>query len=320
MRLPCVARAYNAVAPRKDEHVINGGRRFGVALGFIEFFLLASAQIGFAQTAAPTLQDAQKKLDAGQYQDALRIISPLLASAGDDNNVRYQLLMLRGEALLQLQQRLPAANAFDVAVKFAPDAKAKAAARANALLLRASPDNKYVPKAGGEPIDILNPVSRKAAFVALRKDLLAAVTPKYTAALNSNSLVPMMNVLPSILDLAYLEFAADGSAPQTHNDLKAMGARARELMNGELRRIRYQLDALEAASNSTTDYGRRGLTSDERAMVQNNIEYVTKIGQTARDARRRAQALGYEGAAWEPVIADCDDLVDRAQAMLSVSN
>jgi len=298
-----------------------GGHRFRIALCLIEVFLLASAQRGFAQAAAPpTLQDVQQKMDAGQYQDALRLISPLLASAGDNNGTRYQLLMLRGEALLQSQQRVPAANVFDVAAKIAPDAKATAAARANVLLLRASPDNKYTPKSGGTPIDILQPASRKEAFAAMRADLAAALKPKYTAALKSDSLVPMMNVLPSMLDQAYLEFAADGSAPKTHEDLQAMGSRARELMSGELRRVRYHVSALELASNSTSDYVRRGLYSTERDAVQQDIDYVTKIGQTARDARRRAQELGYDGAAWESVIADCDDLVDRARALLSVSN
>lgn len=99
-----------------------------------------------------------------------------------------------------------------------------------------------------------------------------------------------------------------------------MGSRARELMSGELRRVRYHVSALELASNSTSDYVRRGLYSTERDAVQQDIDYVTKIGQTARDARRRAQELGYDGAAWESVIADCDDLVDRARALLSVSN
>jgi hypothetical protein len=297
------------------------GRRFGIAWCFIGIiFILASAQIGFAQTAPTTIQDVQKKMDAGKYQDALGLISPLLLSAGDDNSARYQLLMLRGEALLQTQQRVPAANVFDVAAKFAPDARAASAARANVLLLRASPDNKYTPKSGGTPIDILNPESRKEAFTALRADLAAALRPKYTAALKSDSLVPMMAVLPSVLDQAYLEFAADGSAPKTHEDLKAMGNRARELMNGELRRVQYHVRALELASNSTSDYERRGLYSNERDSLQQDIDYVTKIGQTARDARRRAQELGYEGAAWEPVIADCDDLIDRARALLSVSN
>ena len=84
--------------------------------------------------------------------------------------------------------------------------------------------------------------------------------------------------------------------------------------------IGYQLNALEIASNSTQDYTRRRLFSNEQQSVQDSIDYLRKIEQTARNARRRARELGFDGTPWEPVIADAGDLADRAQALLNVGN
>ena len=35
-------------------------------------------------------------------------------------------------------------------------------------------------------------------------------------------------------------------------------------------------------------------------------------------SRRRARELGMDGAAWEPIIADAQELIDNAQALLNV--
>jgi hypothetical protein len=272
---------------------------------------------------ADGLQDAQQKFDAGQFPEAIKLISPELAKTKptDEGGDRYPLLMLRAECLLRMNQRISAANNFELAVKCAPDLRAAAIARANSLLVKASPNNKYTPKQGkSEAIDILDPESRKRAFDALREDTFKTLKPKYEAAMNGNQLPPMFNVLPALLDVGYLEFASKGSAADTREDLQNMGRHARELMNSEIRRISHQINALDIASNTTEDYTRRGLFSNERKMVQDNIEYLKKIEQTARDARHRAQELGFDGRVWEPVIADAGDLADRAQAMLDIGN
>ena len=177
--------------------------------------LLSMLSAGIVCADSPDLQAAQQKFDAGQYPEALRLISAGLNGTKPDDATgqRYQWLMLRGECLLRINQRSAATNVFQVAVKCAPDVKSTAIARADALLVKASPSGKYIPKAGGEPIDILDPDSRKNAFNALREDMTKTVQPKYQAAMDGTTLPPMMNVLPSVLDLGYLEYAATGSAP-----------------------------------------------------------------------------------------------------------
>jgi hypothetical protein len=290
---------------------------------------IAVAWVGFAFLATRTLaadsaavQEARKFVQAKQYPDALKTISQALAISRptDPSGDRYDLLMLRGECLIQSNQRLAAANAFDMAVKSAPDHPGAAVARANALLVRASPSGKYIPKTPGQqPIDISDADSRKLAFAAMRDDLRAALQPKLSAALAGTTLTPMMAVLPSLLDLANLEYASDGSLTKTSPDLVELGARARELMQAELRRISYEMNSLEEASNSTDMLNRRGLTSPQRQSLSETADYVRQIGETARNARQHARDLGFDGAPWEPIIADSDDLADRIHGILSVN-
>src|SRR6476660_10573146 len=152
-----------SVGPRSEIML----KRSGVVL---LLFLLCSSGLVRAQSQA--IQDAQQKLDAGQYQDAIRIVSKALTGSrpNDDSPDRYQLLMIKGEALMRIGQNASAANTFDMAFKSAPDTKAAALARANALLIRASSGGKYMPKTGigAKPIEIQDPTTRKDAYLALR--------------------------------------------------------------------------------------------------------------------------------------------------------
>jgi hypothetical protein len=266
------------------------------------------------------VRDAQQKFDAGQYPDALKVIAQALSKGTPtgESPERYQLLMLRGECLIRTGQRAPAAAAFDAANKSAPDVPSAALARANALLVRASPQNKYTPKdTANPPIDITSPDPRKIAFAFFREDQARIVQPKVDKALAGTTLPPMIEVLPSLLDVAYLEYAARGNAEQTKASLMALGARARELMKGELKRVRHEIDVLEEVSNTYDGSGRRGFYSNERTSLQASHDYVVQIEQAARQARRRVMDLGFDGAVWEPIIADAADLADLAQALLS---
>jgi hypothetical protein len=56
---------------------------------------------------------------------------------------RYELLMLKGECQIQLQDRLGAVSAFKSAAKVAGDVKQLAAAQANMLILERS--RRFIP-------------------------------------------------------------------------------------------------------------------------------------------------------------------------------
>lgn len=269
---------------------------------------------------AQTAQDVQKKMASKEYRDALRMIADALTRRdAKDEKTRYQLLMMRGECQLQLGQRMEAVSAFEGAAKSASNTAEAATARANIVLMKASPANKYMAKTGTAQIDILDPESRKQAFAALRDDLLSANQQKIDAAIHDDTLVPTMKILPTVLDIAYLEYATSGSAENTHTELKALGEHARSLMGAELSRIRHQTERAEDISNSPSNNGRRGLTSTERDELRKSIDYVTQISHTAREARRRAIDLGFDGAPWESIIADADDLLERQQGVLAIA-
>lgn len=263
---------------------------------------------------------------AGQYRPALEGIAGLMPGlqSDDDKATRYQLLMIKGESLLRTDNRMLAVSAFEAATKNAVDARALAVARANALLVRASPDNKYTPKTGENktPIDILDPAARKNAFLALRADMLAHVKGKINAATEADSLPPIIEAVNPLLDLGYLEYAADGAATQTKEMLQGLGERARGLINRAFTRMSTRMNLMESASNTQSNFGsgtRVGLTTPQRNEVAGYIDELQQIEQIARNARRRARELSMDGNAWEPIIADAADLMDRAKAMLDIS-
>ena len=151
---------------------------------------------------------------------------------------------------------------------------------------------------------------------ALRADLARQVQPAYEKAIDGDTLPPLISLLPKMLDLGYVEYTADGAAPKTREDLMQMGARAREMINSELRRINMRTVAIDNVSHSTWDGNTRGVHSAERDELRGNVTYLKQIDKTARDARRFAMELGFDGKVWEPIIADASDLAERSQAIL----
>jgi hypothetical protein len=295
-------------------------------------FVFSTATRALAQQAPvqpDALAAAKQAFDAGKYQDAVTTIARELARNLEVRNPgpspqRYQLLMLKGESFLRLNERISAADAFAQARTSAADPGQAAMAVANSLLARESPNNKYVSTRNrtAPPIDILDPASRKQAAAAMKDDRMAALEPKVAQAKTADMLPIMFEVLKPLLDVAALEYAATGSSDQTRATLAQLGSHARELINAELKRISYRLSALEDASNSVEGTGnllsRRGLHSNEIDEVKETVQYLKQIEQTARDVRRLGQTMGLQTAAWEPIASDSADLIDRAQAMLSV--
>lgn len=291
--------------------------------------------ISIAQTPKiDPLEDARQKFSAGQYQPALQAIAAELSRTRPTNPrdalpsaQRYALLMLRGECLLRIDQRASAADSFTQAEKSSTEPQEFALARANSMLAKASPNNKFTPRGGptGSSFDILDTEARKSALNAMREEKLAALNPRLDRAKSATTLPPMFEVLDPLLDITALEYAANGNAIQTRVTLMDLGTSARNLINDELKRLSTRLNALDDAASSivggvgTGFVGRRGLYSNEAAEVREMIPYLGQIEKTARDVRVRAQKLGFQAEAWEPIVADTADMIDRAQAMLNIS-
>jgi hypothetical protein len=273
--------------------------------------------------AQATLPEAQAKFDAGEYRDALRLISQALSASQQQPEQRYSLLMLRGETMLRLGERSSAIDAFRAAAEAKAGPKQTAIARATSALVRRSQNNKYRPMSAGasaEPIDILDPTSRTKAFAALYADTQASNQPKVQQAMNATTLPPIVEVIQPLLDQGAMEYLATGSAPQTRQTLTELGDHARGLMNSELQRVSHRIDQLRDTAGSITGdqwgFGQRGLQIPEQRELQDLVTYVRQIQTTAQHARARARELDFDGSAWEPIISDAADLADRGEAVL----
>ncbi len=145
---------------------------------------------GIVRAESPAVQEAKQLMVAGQYPEALKSIAASLngATKETDPGERYQLLMLKAESLLHTGSFDLAAAAFDSAAYTATDHQAIIVARADAVLVRASPQGKYRADAAEEPIDIVNPESRKKAFVAMREKVAKSIKPQLDKALASPTL------------------------------------------------------------------------------------------------------------------------------------
>jgi hypothetical protein len=290
--------------------------RMMVACTFLFVATICSAQA--------TLPQAQEKFDEGDYREALKLISQGLSTPRLAPNQRYALLMLRGESLLRLDERSLAIDAYKSAAEAKAGAKETAVARATCALIRKSQKSMYRPMSAGgstEPIDIVDPESRKKAFAALYADSQAMMQKKVEAALRATTLPPIVEVIQPLLDQGAMEYLATGSAPQTRQTLTELGDHARQLMSAELQRVAYRIDQLRDTSTSITGdqwgFGQRGLQIPEQRELQDLVTYVRQIQTTAQRARARARELDFDGSAWEPIISDAAELADRGEAVLN---
>lgn len=285
--------------------------------------LLAGVSYGQAQPAS--IGAAQQAFAEGDFRKSLQEISRVLASpqAKPGSKERYDALMLRGECMLQLKEPDLASSAFMSAanvMRADPNLADTATARAMSILVKSSPNLKYVP-AGGEPIDISDPASRKKALAALLTDRLAAIKAQLAEALKSTSLEPIYKLVPAMVDVFALEIASTGKPTETEPMLKSLGEHGRNLITAELTRLNGEISQLETLANEPTStgalgrgYSRRGLDSNEQKVLQNDVAYLDKIRQVCQDGRRGAKRFGGTGEAWEPLLAEATDLRDRAEA------
>ncbi|HZN67752.1 MAG TPA: hypothetical protein VFB66_20870 [Tepidisphaeraceae bacterium] len=287
-------------------------------------FLLAVSQAA-AQSSPPRgLEDARADFDAGDYPACLRKVASQLSSntVKRDSPERHDLLMLRGECLVRLKQRTPAAEAFEKAAavtKGRGDLPRTANATALAALVKASPDLKYTPKArsGGPAIDVANPETRREAMAALFEDLKAQLAPDVEKALQDKSLTSTQRRLKQFWELYAVEFAATGTATSTERTLQDVGGHARNLIADELDRLISRLEHLSDLAGEpvwgANVMGYRGLKTSEQNEIRKMADYLMEIQRTVENGRRIAQALGRTGENWDFLLADCAVARDAAQ-------
>ena len=275
---------------------------------------------------ADGVEDVRRLVDEGKYRDALKQISQQLGAKGGKDATsspdRYELLCLKGESLLRLGDRAMATSAFEQAARAASEPRAVATPRAMALLVKKSGGNRYKPKNGpAAGIDIVAPESRREAFAALYEEMSATLRPTLERALRGKTLPPMMDALPSLFDLASVEYASKGSADESRKILAEFGAHARGLMESELNRVRLRIESLDEVANTVAfagdQLGRRGLHTNERNELRDLATYTKQIADTARKVRADVRQLGLEpNERWNAILAQAVEDAELARAVL----
>jgi len=179
-----------------------------------------------AQTTPPPLPkqaDIRGLVEAGDYAGALRGITRVLELKGPAAVPynRPEMLLLRGECLLQTRQNSAAKVALDDSLKeaiAAGDSVIAGNALALSTLMAKSANLTYSPKKGtspvaAKPISILDRTVRPDAYKALYNDLLPETTTKARAAIKSESMTTVMSVARDAATLRALEKLAAPPAP-----------------------------------------------------------------------------------------------------------
>jgi hypothetical protein len=278
-----------------------------------------------AAAAKASVEGAHSDFAGGDYRGALRQLDRLLFYSVPElpAGQRYDMLMLKGECQVQLQDRIGATSAFKSAAKAAGDLNQLAAAQANALILERSSSGLYKPRYGvnKEPINILPMDSRKQAMAALQADLGAQYKTLIDAALQSDKLTSIEQVFSRVADMYYLELATSGDAPQTGAVMRDLGQHAFQLMQSEISRCARRVEQLSQMANSSGvsgrgwDTGRMGLTSPQRDELKSMVPYLAKIRDRATEYRRVAARLGGNEAKWDSLVADSTDAAMDAEAL-----
>jgi hypothetical protein len=285
--------------------------------------------VGFSFSACgQSLADAQKAFDAGDYRAALKSIAESLSQKQSPlpPDQQYSLLMLKGEALLNIGERTYAIDAFNAASRAAADAhniKNAALAKADAVLIQRSQGAVYKPAGDKDGINIVSAKTRPKAMQAAYDDLFAQYQDKFKAVLEGKSLPPMLQLVPTLGDLYVLESAATGEPKKTTEILKSFGLHARALMGKELERENRRVEELTILANSLigndfvigTTLDRRGLWTPERRELEDIIDYVQKIQKAAQKGRQIAISFGFTGENWDGIIAQAGDVLDHAQEL-----
>lgn len=232
--------------------------------------------------------------------------------------------MARGEALLNLKQKPAALEAFRGASAAAgreAELHQSMAARAMVELLSESDGLAYRQK-GAAAINIVDADSRKAAMAALFADRLAKEKSKIDAAAEAPTLVPMIELMPTLSGLMALEFAGTGALETTTPILKTLGSHGRGLMLREVDRMDMRISQIEDMSselywreNDATPL-RRGIHSDEAAELGRMVEELDKITDASEEGRHIARQVVSNVDAWDELLLRASETRTRARYVL----
>ncbi|MBC8108229.1 MAG: hypothetical protein H7Z14_16705 [Anaerolineae bacterium] len=286
----------------------------------------------------PTMDELREMYDSGDYRTAVQQIARVLRLRGAPAQPydRDALQLLRGQTLLALDDPRAAKRSFDEAQKSAQNDIAMKAHGYFALLSR-SKMNMYKKRTGDKAeINISDPRLLVDAFTAVLDDELPAFQGEAATAVKANNLQPAIAIVPKLLDLASIEFAATGKYERVQPIGKQVGDHARDLIEKELTMQDQRITGIENMANQLIDTGgyvgrgtrrggggwwnssvtRRGLVSDERENLYQLIEYLEKVEDSAKRGQTVAKAVEGDVAAWDAVVEHAQQVKAHGQSVL----
>jgi hypothetical protein len=289
------------------------------------------AQPAAGANALPTTQEIQQALDAKQYPDVLKQSQRLLSVKGPaaKDIDRYDVLLLRAEAQLQLKQQAPAIQSYNDAVKATDDPTKQGLPKAMVTLLQHSPGFKYTPKPSNDPthpttaLNILDDADRKSALKALFDDEWKPKQAQIESLKkrSDQSLAPVLQASAIAGEMRGLELAATGSDTETSTALSDLTDNAAKLMTSYLDRASKRVDSIDTLANrpqdetNTTGYGARvGLSAAQNAELKDIIATCQKLQSAASQVGASA---GSKDSDFKSIAQRAEDIGKRANDVLT---
>jgi hypothetical protein len=287
----------------------------------ILFALLVLAAVAARPTVAqtadplPTAQEIKAHYDAGEYQKALPKLARVLTLKGKvaEPYNRHELLRLRGETFLRIKgSSASAAQSFAEASKEAPDGPAAALDIATELLIKRSTNVLvYTPKQKDPkdktkalaPINFLEPDGRKAGIAALYADELALVEPKLKAMENARTLQPVLDLLPPVRTVRWLEMAATGADANAQKMVAGLAERVKRLCDTALKEMAEDLDPIDKVINEVIQARIPVNDPNTGKIIRFDIKWKRK-GPQPRQLSRMQEMFATSGKLY----AACDEL------------
>ena len=288
----------------------------------------------------PTLEQLVWLLDAQRPNEVLQHVSRILINKKLEGVYnKCDLLVLKGDALLQGRNTTEAIAAYTQAAKEAPDVDRQAYAAAMVTLVKRSSALLYTPKnittqtarTADNKIasyDVRDRQQRRAAFGALFQDEVKRLQPEVKPALKATSLPPLAKAVGPLNELQLLERAATGDDATMSQAKEELADRVVNITTGHLKLMAFDVDTLSQRANEIIQVQYRDpagnlgpFVNRKRGLNQaetNNLKkIITTCGQIEPSLLEFAKRLGTGDKKLEALVATAKETLAKAKEVLT---
>jgi nitrogen regulatory protein PII len=178
-----------------------------------------------------------------------------------------------------------------------------------------------------QPIDIRDPLTRKAALEAMFDDDWQAIEPQLKTAADAKSIPPILPAIDAITRLRPLDVAAAGTDQRTSESAAKLVDHAKKLMTAALDQMKKRIDDISDAANtesvSTQTIFMQGIASQvqtrtKQGLTDRNIRELRDMISTCQKITPAAQTLANAGTKVDiqDVLSESDEVQSKAKDLL----